>query len=207
MFEFLRKRELVSSSLHDEEALVFSSKRILCEKMAGERIRNFWRKRRDVYTHKDDEGKDDKELARELQMFRKCSKTANKRYQVSRSHDTASILRIKGKNVRKASMVSGNHVILKFYLVPHQEKRTFIVELPVSVPTSSFFVNTKRTLEMIEYVFDAEKIWSVEQKGSFLLSDFRLKMWTEGTRITHECSSGVFLTQEGIFSVPKEDIF
>lgn len=202
MFVFLKKREIVSSSLCDEDALIFSSKRILCEKMAGERIRNFWRKRRDVYTHKDDEGKDDKELARELQMFRKCSKTANKRYQVSRSHDTASILRIKGKNVRKASMVSGNHVILKFYLVPHQEKRTFIVELPISVPTCSL-----PTLEMTEYAFDAEKIWSVEQKGSFLLSDFRLKMWTEGTRITHECSSGVFLTQEGIFSVPKQDIF
>ncbi|AHC55062.1 hypothetical protein D1R32_gp345 [Tunisvirus fontaine2] len=194
MFEFLEKGELVSLALQDEDALRFAKRRVAKEKIAGERIREFWRKRSTNYKHRDEK------LPREeqLQLIKKfvtCPFHSPKRYMLCRTiTDTVNLLRIKGTNVRSCTIYDEcEYKIMKFHLVPCNKEKTFIVELPESLPIVIVFYR------VLFVEFDADDIAGVQQKGEYIAGDARRKFLGEKYQFRHECSTKVIVRSGSIY--------
>ncbi|AHA46355.1 hypothetical protein ISTM_457 [Insectomime virus] len=183
MCEFLEKRELVSLTLQDEEALKFAKRRVTKEKMAAERIREFWRKRRTNYKHRDEKFPREEQL-QVLKKFTICGLYSPGKYTITRMTDTVNLLRIKGTNVRSCTISdSTGHKIMKFHLVPCNKEKTFIVELPESLLI--ILIVYRRTFAE----FDADNVVSVEQKGEYICGDFRQGLVLRKYQFKHECSA------------------
>nr|WNL49608.1 hypothetical protein MarFTMF_092 [Marseillevirus sp.] len=183
MFEFLEKGELVSYGLTEYESLKFAKKRIIKEKAAAERIREFWRKRRTNYKHRDDKFPKE-EILQPLKGFKACTPQSPKKYVLTRQTDTVNLLRVKGTNVRSCTISdTTGHKIMKFHLVPSNKEKTFVLELPESLPMVLV------VYRQILVEFDADSIVSVEQKGEFMRRDVRQIFCYKKYQFKHECSA------------------
>ncbi|AQM73034.1 hypothetical protein B1750_gp053 [Noumeavirus] len=183
MCEFLGKREIVSLALQDHETLKFAKKRIRKEKAAAERIREFWKKRRTNYKHRDDKFPIE-EILQVLKVFKACTPHSPKKYVLTRETDTVNLLRVKGTNVRSCTISdTTGHKIMKFHLVPCNKEKTFILELPESLPMVLV------VYRQILVEFDADSIANVEQKGEFMREDVRQTFSRKEYQLKHECSA------------------
>lgn len=183
MREFLGKHEIVSLALQDHETLKFAKKRIRKEKAAAERIREFWKKRRTNYKHRDDKFPRE-EVLQVLKVFKACTPYSLKKYVLTRQTDTVNLLRVKGTNVRSCTISdTTGHKIMKFHLVPCNKEKTFILELPESLPIALV------VYRQILVEFDADSIASVEQKGEFIRDDVRETFFRKEYQLKHECSA------------------
>lgn len=187
MCEFLGKHEIISLALQDHETLKFAKKRIRKEKAAAERIREFWRKRRTNYKHRDDKFPRE-EILQVLNVFKACMPQSPTKYVLTRQSDTVNLLRVKGTNVRSCTISdTTGHKIMKFHLVPCNKEKTFILELPESIPVILV------VYRQILVEFDANSIVSVEQKGEFISNGVRQTFVREKYQFKHECSAnGIF---------------
>ncbi|AEA07264.1 conserved hypothetical protein [Lausannevirus] len=193
MFEFLEKGELVSLALEDENALRFAKRRVAKEKGAGERIREFWRKRRTNYKHRDENLPREEQL-QSTKKFITCPSRTPKKYMLCHTTDTVNLLRIKGTNVRSCT-ISGDcgEKIMKFHLVPCNKEKVFIVELPESLP----IINVVYRVLFVE--FDADDISGVQQKGEYIARDARREFMRKEHRFRHECSTKVVVRNGSIY--------
>ncbi|AHA46362.1 hypothetical protein ISTM_464 [Insectomime virus] len=183
MYEFLGKGELMSLALQDEEALKSAKRRTIKEKTSAEKIRDFWRKRRTNYKHRDDSFEKDWEMRRLHHKFTPCDVSSGK-YVLARRSDTVTLLKVTGRNVRKCTISDVENKILEFHLIPSNKEKTFIVELPESIPI--VLIPFRETF----VDFDADSVTKVEQKGDFITDDKRQSFQMTKYRFKHECSTG-----------------
>ncbi|AMQ10973.1 hypothetical protein [Brazilian marseillevirus] len=192
MFNYVGRKELVSLAVQDESSLKFLKKEIAREKIAAERIRDFWMKRRVNYSHRDDNFP----VAQELQFLKKftiCGLHPPGKYLLARHTDTVNLLRVTGRNVRSCTISDATErKIMKFHLIPSKKKKTFIVELPESLPIILV------VYRQVFVEFDADEVICVEQKGEFIDGHSRYHLCIEKYQFKHECSANAIIENGSI---------
>ncbi|ALX27622.1 hypothetical protein GMAR_ORF248 [Golden Marseillevirus] len=180
MLSHVRDRELVCIALQDDSVLKNLKKRDNSRKDGRRKNSGISGGReRSNYRHRDDKFPVETLYPK---TFVPCQKV-ERGYLLDRDMDTITLLRIKGRNVRSCTLStdSGNE-IMKFHLVPNKKQKTFIVELPESIPLGMVYY-TK-----ILVSFDADEVTSIEQKGDYTDMNTRIKRSIQRFRFRHECS-------------------